>query len=75
MDGLGDCGYKVTHRTVDSLPAVEAIVANVLANYGLELITLGPLTNLALASRQQPTIVKNISRCVVMGGAACQKGM
>ena len=74
MDGLSDCGYKVTHRTVDPLPAVEAIVANALENPGLELITLGPLTNLALAIRQQPTIVKNIGRCVVMGGAACTEG-
>ena len=74
MDGLGDCGYEVTDRTVDPLPAVEAIVANALANPGLELITLGPLTNLALAIRQHPTIVKNISRCVVMGGAACIEG-
>jgi purine nucleosidase len=74
MDGLGDCGFRVSHRTVDPLTVVEAIVANALANPGLELITLGPLTNFALAIRQQPTIVRNISRCVVMGGAACTEG-
>jgi purine nucleosidase len=39
------------------------------ANPGIELITLGPLTNLALALRQAPNLAANVSRCVVMGGA------
>ena len=37
-------------------------------------MTLGPLTNLALALRQAPDIVSRVSRCVVMGGAACTNG-
>jgi len=41
---------------------------------GLEVITLGPLTNLALALQREPAIVARISRCVVMGGAACCEG-
>jgi len=41
---------------------------------GLEVITLGPLTNLALALEREPGIVAKISRCIVMGGAACCEG-
>jgi purine nucleosidase len=44
------------------------------ANPGLEVITLGPLTNLALALRQSPRLARNVSRCVVMGGAPCCEG-
>ena len=44
------------------------------ANPGIELITLGPLTNLALALRQSPQLSANVSRCVVMGGAPCCEG-
>ena len=41
---------------------------------GLVIVTLGPLTNLALALRKAPDIVPRVSRCVVMGGAACTNG-
>ena len=74
MDGLGDCGYAPTHRTAESTHAVDAIIATALAHPGLEVITLGPLTNLALAIAREPRIVANISRCVVMGGAPCCEG-
>lgn len=74
MDGLGDCGYAPTHRTAESTHAVDAIIATALAHPGLEVITLGPLTNLALALASEPRIVANISRCVIMGGAPCCEG-
>ena len=38
------------------------------------LVTLGPLTNIALAVRRDPGIVKNVSRCGVMGGNPCCQG-
>jgi purine nucleosidase len=36
----------------------------------LELVTLGPLTNIALALKKDPSIAKRIKRCVVMGAVA-----
>jgi purine nucleosidase len=73
-DGLGDHGYKPAAGTAAAGFAVDAIVRTVEANPGIEIITLGPLTNLALALRQWPQLAANVSRCVVMGGAPCCEG-
>ena len=73
-DGLGDHGYKPAARSAAAGFAVDAIVRTVEANPGIEIITLGPLTNLALALRQRPQLAANVSRCVVMGGAPCCEG-
>jgi len=74
MDGLGDCGYAPTHRIAEPTDAIDAIIATALQHPGLELVTLGPLTNVAQAIQREPRIVSNISRCVVMGGAPCCEG-
>ena len=73
-DGLGDHGYQPAARTAEETFAVDAMVRIIEANPGIELITLGPLTNLALALRQSPDLAANVSRCVVMGGAPCCEG-
>ncbi|HKO18512.1 MAG TPA: nucleoside hydrolase [Acidobacteriaceae bacterium] len=73
-DGLGDHGFCPATRNCESIPAVDAIVQTVTQNPGIEIITLGPLTNLALALTREPGIAANVSRCVVMGGAACTEG-
>jgi purine nucleosidase len=74
QDGLGDRGYVPLRRKQEPAHAVDAIIATALAHPGLEVITLGPLTNLARAVQRDPGIVANISRCVVMGGAPCCEG-
>jgi purine nucleosidase len=38
------------------------------------IVTLAPLTNVALAVARKPSIVNHVSRCVVMGGAPCCEG-
>jgi purine nucleosidase len=73
QDGLGDHGYQPATRAASGF-AVDAMVRTIEANPGIELITLGPLTNLALALRQSPNLAANVSRCVVMGGAPCCEG-
>jgi purine nucleosidase len=73
-DGLGDHGYQPAARTAEDGFAVDAMVRIVEANPGIEIITLGPLTNLALALRQSPGLAANVSRCMVMGGAPCCEG-
>ena len=73
-DGLGDHGYPPPKRALEKRPAVEAIVETIDANPGLVLVTLGPLTNIALALQKNPPIAAKVSRCVIMGGAPCCEG-
>jgi purine nucleosidase len=74
QDGLGDHGYPPTRRRAEKSHAVEAIVSIVRSNPGLTLVTLGPLTNIALALAQAPDLARKVGRCVVMGGAPCCEG-
>jgi purine nucleosidase len=74
QDGLGDRGYPSPRTPPAPLDAVPALVEAVEGHPGLTVVTLGPLTNLALALREAPGIVQGIGRCVVMGGAACTVG-
>ncbi len=72
-DGLGDHGYPAPKRPPEKTHAVDAIIETVEANPGLVIVTLGPLTNVALAVSKKPEIAAKVSRCVVMGGApACE---
>jgi purine nucleosidase len=73
-DGLGDHGYPPPSRSAEKQHAVEAIIATIRANPDLTVVTLGPLTNIALALSQAPDIAHNVGRCVVMGGAPCCEG-
>ncbi|HKW31930.1 MAG TPA: nucleoside hydrolase [Candidatus Acidoferrum sp.] len=73
-DGLGDHGYPPPKRALEKKPAVDAIVETIQANPGLILVTLGPLTNVALALQRNPGIAAKVSRCVIMGGAPCCEG-
>ena len=73
-DGFGDRGYRPPRRSPESMPAVDALINTIETNPGLVLVTLGPLTNIALALSKCPSIAANVSRCVVMGGAPCCEG-
>src|SRR5580658_7278795 len=73
-DGLGDRGYPPPKRSPETAHAVQAIIDTIQANPGIEIVTLGPLTNVALALKQEPKIAANVSRCVVMGGNPCCEG-
>lgn len=73
-DGLGDHGYKPARRGPENAHAVDAIIQIIEANPGLVMVTLGPLTNVALALARRPQIAGQVSRCVVMGGAPCCEG-
>ncbi len=73
-DGLGDHGYPPPRRAPEKLHAVDAIIETIKANPGLVIVTLAPLTNLALALAKKPEIASKVGRCVVMGGAPCCEG-
>ena len=69
-DGMGDQGYPPAQRAAEAMHAVDALIAAIHAHPGVTLVTLGPLTNIALALCKAPDIAQQVGRCVVMGGAA-----
>jgi len=73
-DGMGDHGYPPPRRSVEKLHAADTIVEMAKRHPGLVLVTLGPLTNIALALQRKPDLGNLIGRCVVMGGAPCCEG-
>lgn len=73
-DGLGDQDYPAPRKRLEAGHAVDAIIDAARAHPGLTLVTLGPLTNIALALERDPSLVERIGRCVVMGGNPCCEG-
>ena len=74
QDGLGDQGYPSPRNSARATPAVDALIDVIDHHPGLELVTLGPLTNVAQALLRKPAIADGVSRCIVMGGAPCCVG-
>jgi len=74
-DGLGGTGLAKTERRPADLHAALAIGHLARAHAGtLGIITLGPLTNLALACNLDPALPARIARLVIMGGAWQARG-
>lgn len=74
-DGMGDIGLDLAGRQPTSRDAVRAIVAHFAAHPGTcDLVTLGPLTNVAVALRAEPRLAGWVRRCVIMGGTGVLPG-
>lgn len=74
-DGFGDTGYAPAARQAQAEHAALAILRLSHIHAGkLVLVALGPLTNVALALKLDPTLPRRIARCVVMGGAVSAHG-
>jgi len=74
QDGLGDHGYPAPRRSPEKESATDAIIQTIESHPGLEIVTLAPLTNIALALQKKPSIAAKVGRCVIMGGAPCCEG-
>jgi len=74
QDGLGDRGYPPPKAAPAAGHAADVLVERIRERPGVVLVTLGPLTNVALALQKAPDIASKVGRCVVMGGAACTVG-
>lgn len=71
-DGLGGMVHRLpaAARALDPRPAHELICDMVNAAPGeITLLAVGPMTNLALALRHDPSIAAKVKQVVVMGGA------
>jgi len=74
-DGFGDIGYSPASRAAETEHAALAILRLSHEHAGeLLLVALGPLTNIALALKLDPTLPRRIKRFVVMGGAVSAHG-
>ena len=70
-NGMGDMDIPKTNAKTQTKNAIDAIIDFIKANPNeITLVTLGPLTNIAIALSRSPEIAKLVKRCVVMGGAA-----
>jgi purine nucleosidase len=75
QDGFGDTGYTAATRMAEAEHAALAIIRLSHEHAGrLLLVALGPLTNLALALKLDPTLPQRVARLVVMGGAVTAHG-
>jgi len=75
QDGFGDVGFDAAARAAEAEHAALAILRLSHVHAGrLLLVALGPLTNLALALKLDPTLPERVARLVVMGGAVTAHG-
>ena len=74
-DGFGDIGYTPAVRRAEAEHAALAMIRLSHAHAGeLVVCMLGPLTNLAVALKLDPSLPRRIGRIVVMGGAVTGQG-
>jgi purine nucleosidase len=70
IDGMGDVGFRAPNQKEESEHAVDALIRIIGAGDGdIELITIGPLTNIAVAMLQAPEVMRKIPHITIMGGA------
>lgn len=68
-DGLGNMHLPCSKLQVESMHAVDALIHYIEKYpYEIELITLGPLTNIALAIQKAPQTMKKLKSIVLMAG-------
>ncbi|HWC67211.1 MAG TPA: nucleoside hydrolase [Acidimicrobiales bacterium] len=71
QDGMGDIGLPLAGREPAAGHAVDALLAAAQRHAGrLTLVTLGPLTNVALAVRRDARFAGRLANCVAMVGTS-----
>ena len=74
-DGLSDMNLPWPETKEEKKHAIDAIIDTVMGNPGeIEIVTLGPLTNLAMAYLKEPRIAENVKKVYIMGGAGLDQG-
>jgi purine nucleosidase len=74
-DGMGDIGLPLCGREPHPGHAVDALLEAVGRYPGeVELVTLGPLTNVAMALHRDPSLAGKVKECVMMCGASDHLG-
>ena len=74
-DGLGNADIPLSSRQAEAEHAVSALIRLINEEpHSYEVVALGPLTNLALAARLDPSLPDKIKRLVIMGGTIAARG-
>ena len=74
-DGMGDIGLNLAGRKPTSTQAISQMIDTFRsAPNKIDLVTLGPLTNIALALSIEPQFAKMVRRCIIMGGTGVLPG-
>jgi purine nucleosidase len=74
-DGMGDIGLDLAGRVPASRDGIDAMIEAFRNNPGqIELVTLGPLTNVAVAIRSETRFTSWVKRCVSMAGTGVLPG-
>jgi inosine-uridine nucleoside N-ribohydrolase len=74
-DGLGDFDLPEPRATPAPGRAAERMVEHIMANPGeIDLLALGPLTNVAAALTIEPAMATAVKSIIVMGGAVRTRG-
>lgn len=69
-DGLGDSNLPEPKISAIRKNATELIIEKIIANpREITLVTIGPLTNIALAIEEEPEIISKTKEIILMGGA------
>lgn len=75
-DGLGDADIPASKRQTKAEHAVQALIRMANENPGaLTLVAIGPLTNVALATRLDPDLPKKYKALIVMGAQSMLRGI
>lgn len=74
-DGMGDIGLPLHGRAPTPGNAIDVIIDTIKTfPQEVELVTLGPLTNIALALAKAPEIAPMVKQCTIMGGVGKGRG-
>jgi purine nucleosidase len=75
QDGMGDIGLPLRGRFPAEGHAVDILVQAFNAAPGeITLVTLGPLSNVALALLRDPSLAQKVAHCYIMGGTSDNVG-
>jgi purine nucleosidase len=74
-DGMGDIGLPIGGLTPSDGHAVDVLIERIMSSPGeVTLVTLGPLTNIAIALLREPRLATSVEHCFIMGGAGAGPG-
>ncbi len=68
-DGMGNSHFPKAQQRPEGTHAVDFIIETIKNNPGeIEILAIGPLTNIAMAIKRDPSIIKEIKYLWIMGG-------